>query len=233
MEIRKYFLFFLFLFIINSIASDVILKVIEVSWTDAEDYREFIRRNISEEGTFTILPGRGTIILNDTSSRINFIESYIRKKDITKSKQRILYEKNPVKILVKVHDGEKLEVVKEVMEGKDQEFSNQHPVIYIPKGENEYKVEMVGLKVVLWFEKVSSMRAIARLDVFYDYLIGWNKQKEPIIDKQVRTIDFSTFLGDENIKNNINIGNRVIDVSLKLGYNHLEPLDISEDNTGG
>jgi|GEM_PF-4708167 len=211
--------------VILSNASENIVKVIDISWTEAEDYRDFIQRNISKEGSFTIINGRGLIILNDQVSRVNFIESYIRKKDISKSKQRILYEKNPVSILVQIHDGEKLEVFEELTEGKNLEFSNQHPVIYIPKGGNEYLVEMVGLKIILWFEKITSMRAIARMDIFYDYVIGWNKKKEPIIDKQVRTLDFTTFFGDENIRKDIDIGNRVMDVKLKIGYNHLSPVE--------
>ena len=210
---------------ISLYASESILKVVELSWTEAEDYRDFIQRNISKDGTFTIIGGRGLIIINDKISRVNFIESYIRKKDISKSKQRVLYEKNPVSIHVQVHDGEKLEVFKELSEGKNLEFANQHPVIYIPKGGNEYLVEMVGLKVVLWFEKITNMRAIARMDVFYDYVIGWNKKKEPIVDKQVRTFDFSTFLGDENIRKDVEIGNRIIDIKLKIGYNHLSPVE--------
>ncbi len=199
------------------------LKVIELSWTLPQDYIDFIERNRSSESSYTVDDIRNVIIIDDTPERVEFMESYIRKLDLSSRDEKVIKEELPVFLKLEVDNGERFEMSKELSSGQNWNFNKQHPLVYssIENGEEKYSVEMLGIRVVLWFEKISEQRAIVRLDIFYDYVMGWNNRKHPIIDRTMKTLDFIVYLGDKKKLEGLELGNRVIDCEFELGYNML------------
>lgn len=216
-------IFLVSLLISQSYCEEKVLKVIELSWTLPQEHIDFIERNRSEGSTYTIDDIRNVIIINDISERAEFIESYIRQKDLSSRTSKVVDETLPVFLELKVDNGEKLHIEEELSSGKSWTFDRTHALVYSSRkdGEDKYTVNMLGMKVNLWFEKISEHRAIVRLDIFYDYVMGWNKSKEPIIDSTMKTLDFIVYLGDRKKIKDISFGNRVIDCDFELGYNVL------------
>jgi hypothetical protein len=199
------------------------LRTIQLSWTSFSEYEEFLAKNISSQGSYSFVSQSNMIIIYDVPERIDFIETYIKKKDSSNTKLTVLSQSFPVFLKIAVRDYEIMEYEKELESIKTWEFSKTSPVIYSSWVNDEpvYNIEMVGLKAILWFERISNQRVALTLDVFYDYVMGWNNKKEPVIDRTHKTLEKIAFFGDAVFFNEVEFGNRIIDCEVKIGYNNL------------
>ncbi|MCK9224855.1 MAG: hypothetical protein M0R46_03115 [Candidatus Muirbacterium halophilum] len=209
--------------IVFSYSDNTSIAIIELMWSKPSDYVEFIQKNLSMKGTYSTDSFRNLIIINENQDRLDFIESNIRKRDISKGKKSNLGEKHPVFIEVNVRDYEQFSKEIEIFTGEEIVIDKTHPLIYLTKqGEKEnYNVEMLGPKFTIWFEKLSLQKVFVKLDIEYTYLMGWKSGTIPVIDQKRKSISEEFFVGDIKFFENIILGNRIIDCKLKIGYNML------------
>ncbi|MGM0607019.1 MAG: hypothetical protein ACQESP_01240 [Candidatus Muiribacteriota bacterium] len=218
---KYYVILFIFFFCVILFPLEV--ATIELEWTPYDDYEDFLIRNISEKGRFSFVPTRNVIIVYDTQERIDFIEEHIKINDISEKQETVVNEIYPVKLDIKVRDYESLSIDKELESGRSWEFENKHPVIFREQEEGEpvYNIEMVGIKAIVYIKRITSERVSVRLDIYYDYVMGWNNFEQPVIDCTEKTLESVIFKGNSESFEKLDFGNRIIDCEISIGYNML------------